>query len=146
MVDTQGPSSTTLLDQLANLDPQERREVATIYAPLLTGPASARCPESTATQAQHTRRAWLLVPQAPRESSCIATSRQADIGRQAPRRRHRRPASEVEWGLLGPSPVAERHLGTHHPTTTATVSPDNRRRVWPETTRAVGWVFWNLRC
>jgi hypothetical protein len=30
MVDTQGPSSTTLLDQLANLDPQERREVATI--------------------------------------------------------------------------------------------------------------------
>ena len=30
MVDTQGPSSTTLLDQLANLDSQERREVATI--------------------------------------------------------------------------------------------------------------------
>ena len=30
MVDTQGPSSTTLLEQLANLDPQERREVATI--------------------------------------------------------------------------------------------------------------------
>ena len=30
MADTQGPSSTTLLDQLANLDPQERREVATI--------------------------------------------------------------------------------------------------------------------
>ena len=30
MADTQGPSSTTLLDQLANLDSQERREVATI--------------------------------------------------------------------------------------------------------------------
>ena len=30
MADTQGPSPTTLLDQLANLDPQERREVATI--------------------------------------------------------------------------------------------------------------------
>ena len=30
MVDTQGPSPTTLLEQLANLDPQERREVATI--------------------------------------------------------------------------------------------------------------------
>jgi hypothetical protein len=30
MVDMQGPSSTTLLDQLANLDPQERREVATV--------------------------------------------------------------------------------------------------------------------
>ena len=30
MVDTQGPSSITLLDQLANLDPQERREVATV--------------------------------------------------------------------------------------------------------------------
>ena len=30
MVDTRGPSSTTLLDQLANLDSQERREVATI--------------------------------------------------------------------------------------------------------------------
>ena len=30
MADTQGPSSTTLLEQLANLDPQERREVATI--------------------------------------------------------------------------------------------------------------------
>ena len=29
MADTQGPSPTTLLDQLANLDPQERREVAT---------------------------------------------------------------------------------------------------------------------
>ncbi len=26
MADTQGPSSTTLLDQLANLDPQERRD------------------------------------------------------------------------------------------------------------------------
>ena len=30
MADTQEPSPTTLLDQLANLDPQERREVATI--------------------------------------------------------------------------------------------------------------------
>jgi hypothetical protein len=30
VADTQEPSPTTLLDQLANLDPQERREVATI--------------------------------------------------------------------------------------------------------------------
>ena len=30
MADTQEPSPTTLLEQLANLDPQERREVATI--------------------------------------------------------------------------------------------------------------------
>ena len=29
MVDTQGPSSTTLLDQLANLDPEARRELPT---------------------------------------------------------------------------------------------------------------------
>jgi len=30
MADTQEPSPATLLDQLANLDPRERREVATI--------------------------------------------------------------------------------------------------------------------
>ena len=34
MADTQGPSPTTLLDQLANLDSQERRNVATIVRSL----------------------------------------------------------------------------------------------------------------